>query len=81
MLEVVEGAEVLFPSVVDGVEEDGFLEGDEYGAAFCLVGFFEREAYLVDAPSVGDGYEDVLVHLSFGLVDVFDDGVGYGGEA
>ena len=81
LLQFVEGTEIFLPCVVDGVEQDGFLEGDKDGVALGLVGFLERNADLIYTATIGNGHEDVLVHAAFGFIHFLDDREGHSGEA
>ena len=77
MFQFVEFAEVLFPGFVDDVEQDALLKGLDHLFTFALVSRLEAAGDVVHALAVGDGDEDVFIHLSTLFIDLFDDGIGY----
>ncbi len=76
MAQLVEVAQVLLPFVVDDVQEYRFLERLDNLLALRLVGSLEVARYVVDTPSVGDGNQDVLIHLSLVLIHLLDHRIG-----
>ena len=77
LLEVVQLAEMFFPLVVDDIEQHPFLELLDHLFAMALGGGAEVDGDVIDFLAVGDGDQDVLIHLSFLFEHALDDGVRY----
>ena len=76
VLQVVQLAEVLFPGLVDDMQQDALLERLHHFLAFAFIGGFQIAGNVVHALAVSDGNQDVLVHVSLVLVYLLDDRIG-----
>ena len=72
---------MLFPSLIDGVQQDRFLESFVYGFGFRVVSLFQITYYIIYAFSVGNGNDDIVVTVALLFVNPFDDRVGHSGES
>ena len=80
-LEVVQGAQVLLPFIINHVEQGALLKLADYLLAVGLGSTLQVAAYVIYVAAVSDRYKNVLVHLSFGLIYLLDYGVGYLSQA
>ena len=76
LLEVVQLAEVLFPLIIDDIEQHSFLELLHHLFAMRLSRSLEVDGDVIHFLAIGNRDEDILVHLSLGLEDVLDLRVG-----
>ena len=76
LLEVIQLTEMLFPLIVDDIEEHTFLELLDHLFAVRFRCPFEVDGDIIDAFTVRDGYEDVLVLLTLVLIDALDNRIG-----
>ena len=69
-------SEVLLPFVVNDEEQHAFLKLLHYLLAMRLCRLFEVNGDIIDLLTVRDRDEDILVHLTLGLVDILDHRIG-----
>ena len=74
MLQLVQLAEVLLPSLIDDVEQNLLLKLLHNRLALGVVGLLEVAGDVIHLTTVGQGYFDALVHSTLVLVDLLDDG-------
>ena len=73
VLQLVEFAQVLFPSLVNDVKQNLFLKLLDHRLTFGVVGFLEVTGNVIHLAAVSQGHNDALVHLSLSLVNLLDD--------
>ena len=81
VLQLVELAEVLLPTIVDDVEQDALLELLNDALTVGLVSLLEVTRYVEHLATIGDGHHDALVDRTLILVNLLDDRLGYGLDA
>ena len=72
LFEVIQLTKVLFPLIVNHIEQHTFLELPYRLFAMTLGSRLEVHGNVIHFLTVGDRDEDVFVHLSLGLIDILD---------
>ena len=72
LLEVVQLTKMLFPFIVDHIEQHAFLELFDHLFAVRLSRRFEVHGDVIYFLSVRDRNQDILVHLTLGLIHILD---------
>ena len=72
MLQFIQFTEVLFPCLVDNVQQDRLFKRFYHFLTLAVVSGFQAARDVVHALTVRDGDKDILVHVSLGFVYLLD---------